>query len=96
MARTLTQARKQPAYQSPQPYAATTSSLPMVAVEGSIPTGTAQSHAGKYTVKSGETLMMITRTFDCDLSRLISQNNLSPPDYVIRPGQEIKLAGCKK
>ena len=47
-------------------------------------------------VKPGETLMMITRTFDCDLSRLIKVNDLAPPNYVIQPGQEIKLIGCKK
>ena len=40
--------------------------------------------------------MMITRKFDCDLSRLIKENDLSPPSYVIQPGQEIKLPGCKK
>jgi membrane-bound lytic murein transglycosylase D len=96
MARTLTQARKQPIFQSPQPFLAESGSLPEVAVEGSIATGSELKHDGKYIVKSGETLMMITRTFDCDLRRLIAQNDLSPPDYVIRPGQEIKLAGCKK
>jgi LysM repeat protein len=47
-------------------------------------------------VKAGETLMMITRMFDCDLSRLIKENDLSPPGYVIQPGQVIKLPGCKK
>jgi LysM repeat protein len=55
-----------------------------------------QKHNGKYIVKPGETLMMITRTFDCDLSRLIKVNDLSPPNYVIHPGQEIILIGCKK
>ncbi len=96
MARTLMQARKQPVFQSSQPYAETINSPAEIAIEGSIATGTASSHGGKYTVKPGETLMMITRTFDCDLRRLITQNDLSPPDYVIRPGQEIKLASCKK
>jgi membrane-bound lytic murein transglycosylase D len=57
---------------------------------------TGVKHNGKYTVQSGETLMMIMRQFDCDLRRLISENDLSPPDYIIKPGQEIKLAGCKK
>jgi hypothetical protein len=34
--------------------------------------------------------------FECELSRLIKDNDLSPPDYVIRPGQEIRLIGCRK
>jgi hypothetical protein len=40
--------------------------------------------------------MMITRTFECDLSRLIKVNDLAPPNYIIQPGQEIMLIGCKK
>ncbi len=91
LARTLSQARKTPVFAAPEPVQA--------AVEAPAEGGTVaapETHAGKYTVKPGETLMMIKRTFDCDLQRLIKENELSPPDYVIRPGQEIKLFGCRK
>ena len=92
MARSVLQARKQPAF-----YSAPARSLPTGTESGNdgLVTG-AVKHDGKYTVKAGETLMMITRMFDCDLSRLIKENDLSPPGYVIKPGQEIKLPGCKK
>jgi membrane-bound lytic murein transglycosylase D len=89
MARSVLQARKQPAFYTPPAYTASA-----VTPENGV-TEPAK-HGGKYTVKSGETLMMISRTFDCDVSRLIKENQLSPPDYIIRPGQEIKLPGCKK
>ena len=91
MARTLGQARKTPVYATPQQVLANA----QTPAEGDTVAAT-ETHAGKYTVKPGETLMMIKRTFDCDLLRLIKENELSPPDYVIRPGQEIKLMGCRK
>jgi len=89
----LTQARKVPVFYRPPPVvsAATSEGEPAV-----VAAETGQKHNGKYIVKPGETLMMITRTFDCDLSRLIKVNDLAPPNYMIQPGQEIKLIGCKK
>ena len=90
MARTLLQARKQPAYYTPTPAYTATAGTSDVGISEPV------KHGGKYTVQPGETLMMITRKFDCDLSRLIKENDLSPPSYVIQPGQEIKLPGCKK
>jgi membrane-bound lytic murein transglycosylase D len=92
MARTLTQARKQPAFYTAPVYSPTAGSP--TASDGVV--SEPAKHGGKYTVKAGETLMMITRMFDCDLSRLIRENDLSPPGYVIQPGQVIKLPGCKK
>ncbi|MFZ9310518.1 MAG: LysM peptidoglycan-binding domain-containing protein, partial [Arenimonas sp.] len=91
-ARMLTQARKAPVfYRPPRVLVAETT-------EGDVVSGgdTGAKHNGKYIVKPGETLMMITRTFDCDLSRLIKVNDLAPPNYIIKPGQEIILTGCKK
>jgi membrane-bound lytic murein transglycosylase D len=49
-----------------------------------------------HKVKQGETLMSISRKYNCLLPDLIQANNLSPPSYQIKPKQEIKLAGCKK
>jgi LysM repeat protein len=89
----LTQARKAPVFFRPAPVI-----VAETAGNGETDAASAvsQKHNGKYIVKPGETLMMITRTFDCDLSRLIKVNDLSPPNYVIQPGQEIILIGCKK
>jgi membrane-bound lytic murein transglycosylase D len=92
LARSLMLARKVPVFYAPEPRSATVASQSNEGQAISV----AGIHDGKYTVKPGETLMMISRTFDCDLSRLIKENDLSPPDYVIRPGQEIKLIGCSK
>lgn len=91
-AQLLTQARKTPVFYRPLPV------VPAVTAEGEsmVAADTAEKHNGKYIVKPGETLMMITRTFDCDLRRLIKVNFLDPPNYMIKPGQEIKLVGCKK
>ncbi len=104
MARTLVQARKTPVFAVPvnnEPAiiapSETIAPNPDALVTGNANGGQdSPKHNGKYTVQRGETLMMIMRRFDCDLRRLISENDLSPPDYVIRPGQDIKLAGCKK
>ena len=49
-----------------------------------------------HTVSQGETLMSISRQYECSIPRLIQENNLSPPKYEIHPKQIIKLAGCKK
>lgn len=91
LARTLSQARKTPVFAAPEPVPAA-AEAPAEGGAAVVP----ETRAGKYTVKPGETLMMIKRTFDCDLQRLIKENDLSPPDYIIRPGQDIKLIGCRK
>ena len=89
----LTQARKVPVFYRPPPVIMAEASEQTVA---DVAVDSGAKHNGKYIVKPGETLMMITRTFDCDLSRLIKVNNLAPPNYIIKPGQEIILTGCKK
>lgn len=91
LASSLVRARKVPAFNSTQskPISepSATDELKTLAV--------AKNGDSQYSVKAGETLMMISRSFNCDLSTLIKVNNLLPPDYVIRPGQDIKLEGCK-
>ncbi len=93
MARTLTQARKQPVFLSPQidAPAQVDALTDRVATDASD-----EKHGLTYRVKPGETLMSIVRTFDCNLQRLIKENELPAPDYFIYPNQVIKLAGCKK
>jgi membrane-bound lytic murein transglycosylase D len=48
-----------------------------------------------HKVKRGETLTSIARKFDCDLADLAKANKLKAPKYAIRPGQALKLDGCK-
>lgn len=48
-----------------------------------------------YKVQRGENLTGIARKFDCDLSDFAKANKLKAPKYAIRPGQTLKLQGCK-
>ena len=50
----------------------------------------------EYRVARGDTLGKISRRFDCDLKQLAKANGLKAPGYSVRPGQELKLQGCKK
>ena len=47
-------------------------------------------------VARGDSLGKISRKFDCDMKQLAKANGLKAPGYSVRPGQEIKLQGCKK
>lgn len=58
--------------------------------------GTTEKRSVKHKVEQGETLMSISRQYDCSIPRLIQENKLNPPDYAIYPNQEIKLIGCTK
>ncbi len=55
-----------------------------------------QKQAREYRVARGDTLGKISRKFDCELKPLASANGLKAPGYSVRPGQEIKLEGCRK
>jgi membrane-bound lytic murein transglycosylase D len=48
-----------------------------------------------YKVQRGENLTGIARKFDCDLSDFAKANKLKAPKYAIKPGQSLKLEGCK-
>ncbi len=48
-----------------------------------------------YKVQRGENLTGIARKFDCDLGDFAKANKLKAPKYAIRPGQSLKLEGCK-
>ncbi|QIL20433.1 transglycosylase SLT domain-containing protein [Thermomonas sp. HDW16] len=48
-----------------------------------------------YKVQRGENLTGIARKFDCDLGDFAKANKLKAPKYAIRPGQALKLEGCK-
>lgn len=49
-----------------------------------------------HRVARGETLSSISRRYQCDLRALASANALKAPAYSIRPGQSLRLTGCRK
>ena len=74
---------------SPLPAAATA----QVATRSIKPPAPAKATA--YKVQRGETLTSISRKFRCDLADLARTNRLKAPKFAIRPGQALKLEGCK-
>ncbi|MET0717462.1 MAG: transglycosylase SLT domain-containing protein [Pseudoxanthomonas sp.] len=49
-----------------------------------------------YRVARGDTLGRIAKKFRCEVKELAKANGLRAPGYSVKPGQEIKLQGCKK
>ena len=49
----------------------------------------------RYEVQRGETLLAISRKFQCDVGELARANHIRGPNYLIRPGQSLRLAGCR-
>jgi membrane-bound lytic murein transglycosylase D len=47
-----------------------------------------------YRVQRGETLTSIASKFECNVRDLARANDVAGPRYMIRPGQQLKLAGC--
>ena len=50
--------------------------------------------ARQHKVERGDTLMSISRKYDCQIGELAKANALKAPRYTVRPGQRIKLQGC--
>ena len=48
------------------------------------------------TVQRGDSLVAIARRFGCELRDVAKANKLKAPKYAIRPGQSLKLEGCKE
>jgi len=46
-------------------------------------------------VQRGETLSSIARKFQCSTQSLARANGIKAPRYDIRPGQALKLEGCR-
>jgi membrane-bound lytic murein transglycosylase D len=49
-----------------------------------------------YNVQRGETLTSIAEKFQCDMRILAAANHVSGPGYSVRPGQRLRLEGCKE
>ena len=49
-----------------------------------------------YKVQRGDSLVAIARRFGCELRDVAKANKLKPPKYAIKPGQSLKLEGCKE
>ena len=52
--------------------------------------------ARSYKVVKGDTLGRIASKFDCEVPQLARANGLRAPAYALKPGQSLKLEGCKK
>ena len=49
-----------------------------------------------YKVQRGDSLVAIARRFGCELRDVAKANKLKAPKYAIKPGQSLKLEGCKE
>lgn len=55
-----------------------------------------QAAIRSHTVRAGDTLAAIARRYNCPSAQSLAQaNNIRPPQYLIRPGQQIRLTGCR-
>jgi membrane-bound lytic murein transglycosylase D len=60
------------------------------------PTPEKNARSQNYSVQRGETLVSIAEKFQCDLRVLAGANDVSGPRYAIRPGQRLRLEGCRE
>jgi membrane-bound lytic murein transglycosylase D len=51
--------------------------------------------AKTHTVRHGETLTRVAQQYQCDMRVLAKANGIKPPRYMVRPGQKLKLEGCR-
>jgi membrane-bound lytic murein transglycosylase D len=56
----------------------------------------AKAKVHNYSVQRGETLTSIAQKFQCDTGELAKANDIKPPRYGIRPGQRLRLVGCRE
>lgn len=75
---------------------ATADSPPQVSANPVKPAQQAKSAKVRtYKVRRGDTLSTIARKQDCEIRDLAKANKLKAPAYALRPGQSIRLEGCK-
>lgn len=54
-----------------------------------------KERARNYQVRPGDSLLAIARDHSCDVTSLAKANKLKSPNYMIKPGQRLKLQGCE-
>jgi membrane-bound lytic murein transglycosylase D len=60
-----------------------------------VPGSVAYGGGRKYVVRPGDTIASIAKRQGCSSPQALARaNNISPPRYMIRPMQELKLVGC--
>lgn len=48
-----------------------------------------------YKVRKGDNLLAIVKEHNCDLTEIAKANKLRAPNYMLQPGQKIRLQGCE-
>ena len=51
--------------------------------------------AKQYKVRKGDNLLAIVKEHNCDLTAIAKANKLRAPNYLLQPGQKIRLTGCE-
>ena len=77
-----------PGQSAVQATVATGKPAPVVAKSKPRPTKT-------HTVRRGETLTQVAQRYQCDMRVLAKANGIKPPRYMVKPGQKLKLEGCR-
>ena len=49
----------------------------------------------QYKVRKGDNLLAIVKEHNCDLTAIAKANKLRAPNYMLQPGQKIRLMGCE-
>ncbi|MGH8106043.1 MAG: LysM peptidoglycan-binding domain-containing protein, partial [Arenimonas sp.] len=49
----------------------------------------------QYKVRKGDNLLAIVKEHNCDLTEVAKANKLRGPNYMLQPGQKIRLQGCE-
>jgi len=77
--------------------AAQPSAVPASAVAAAAPARRASRPAARtYKVAKGDTLGRIASRFQCEVPALARANGLRAPGYALKPGQALKLEGCRR
>ena len=54
-----------------------------------------ESKPKQYRVRKGDNLLAIVKEHNCDLTEIAKANKLRGPNYLLQPGQKIRLQGCE-
>ena len=79
----------------PMPMAVTPATMATGMPAAIAPARPTRAKIRNYSVQRGETLTSIAQKFQCDTGDLARANNIKAPRYSIRPGQRLRLEGCR-